>query len=598
MQDCGRSARHAVEDPLSPEIPETPSVKPTIREIQQKAIFIAMIVHRHKQTAIWLLFFACLIIAFPEQASGSGSAEPSLSLPGEMQRLKISGGFVATGTKEAGVIQTVIGRVVVTDEGMTRGYYAAAGDRVFEKSVIHTLKGSKCRFRLVGADVVTLGENTRIGIKSFRQNLQKGAKSSVFTMLRGRAMFYALRLFRHTNSSMVVETPTAVSGVRGTKWGVEVTELAERESASRTVQLADNSGMGPGLLAQADPPPQFRTTILCFSGTVFAGSSEIPPGATAPSVTLQQGQMTTVGMQGPPSTPVLIPGSLAGAFIMETSVPPPGGASGSPPSSPPPPGAYQPLSPPLPPPDTSSLVQQQNSYSQTRPAGHWGYYYNDYVEVKPDLSVLNQGALWTDYPPANLDEKQVWSDKVWYPPTHAASKIELGYNAYAEWGYWAVAPWTYFDPVNGNITVYEHIGYIQGDLATAAQISALKASGVVGNYTGTAFGVHRTNSNAGMPLMQGTFSATINFATSAVSDFNISVSGSGRSAGITGATGSLSSAGNFQVSGAGFVSGNSPGTGTAYGSVYGSSGQAVGGSWVVQNPPYSTWAGGIFQGRR
>ena len=41
-------------------------------------------------------------------------------------------------------------------------------------------------------------------------------------MLRGKVMFYAVRLFKYRTASMSVKTPTAVVGVRGTKFGVEV----------------------------------------------------------------------------------------------------------------------------------------------------------------------------------------------------------------------------------------------------------------------------------------------------------------------------------------------------------------------------------------
>ncbi len=233
------------------------------------------------------VFLCCLTVMFTglilygpaEAASGRGKSVSLDLLPGELKNLDIRDEFIPSSGKEAGVIQTIIGHMIVAREDLRTAYYAAPGDKLFERDVLFTLKGSKSRFKLIGEDIVTMGENTRMGIKSFQENAQKSAKSSVFTMVKGKAMFYALRLFKHQSNSMVVESPTAVCGVRGTKWGVEIVELPGKETASRPIHVADTSDLGFRLLAQANPPslPQFQTTILCFSGTVFTGSTAPPP---------------------------------------------------------------------------------------------------------------------------------------------------------------------------------------------------------------------------------------------------------------------------------------------------------------------------------
>jgi len=114
-----------------------------------------------------------------------------------------------------GKIKSVVGHVVVFQEDRRYAYYAAPGGRIFERDVVYTLKGSRCRVQLDTSDVATMGENTRLMIKTYLDNRQTKVKSTTFAMNRGKAMFYALRLFKYRGASMEVETPTAVSGVRG-----------------------------------------------------------------------------------------------------------------------------------------------------------------------------------------------------------------------------------------------------------------------------------------------------------------------------------------------------------------------------------------------
>jgi hypothetical protein len=486
-----------------------------------------------------------------------------------------------------------------------------------------------------------MGENSNMRIKDFQTNQQKSTKSSVLTVIKGKVMFYALRLFKHRSNSMIVETPTAVCGVRGTKWGVEVIELEGRQTASLPVLLADSSNMGYSLLAQANPPspPQFQTTILCFSGTVFTGSTAPPPpGAPPPPViTLSQGQMTTVGTGQPPAPPSITPPSLANSFTAGTFAPPPGG-SGAPPSSTLLPGSSlmssvdQVVTIPPPTHDTSNLAQQQNQQqTATRPTTHYGF-----------ASVILQNDSGPSYD-AHLINATPWNfngssieladpfgsqaqlkangsgsystPSITYLKSGAGyaidsglpvsvSSTELGYNAYTEWGYWSQPQkMTYSGDIPINYTFVDKGYYIMGDLTTDAQIAALRTSGVVGNYTGNAYGTHFYNGST--TEMTGTFRTTINFATSAVSDFNVNVSGGGQSASITGAIGTLSgTTGNFSISGGTFAISaggmTPPLAGTAVGAVYGNNGQAVGGVWGIksQDGGYPYHATGVFQGTR
>jgi hypothetical protein len=223
-----------------------------------------------------LVFVCCLTVLFTglilyghaEAASGRGKSVSGSLLPKELKDLDIKDDFIPSAGKEAGVIRTVIGHVVVTRENMRQAFYGVEGDRLYEKDVVFTLKKSRCRFKLHNEDTVDLGEDARIGITASADDRKTREKHSAFDVAKGKAMFFTIRLFRHKEASMTVSTPTAVAGVRGTKFGVEVIELGGAPSASLPVLVADASDTGFRYLAQATAPPPFETNVYTYEGVV------------------------------------------------------------------------------------------------------------------------------------------------------------------------------------------------------------------------------------------------------------------------------------------------------------------------------------------
>jgi hypothetical protein len=169
--------------------------------------------------------FAGLILSgYAEAAPSRGKSVAKDLLPAAIRNIDIKDDFVPGAGKEAGVIQVITGHAVVARQDLRQAYFAAVGDRLYEKDVLFTLKDSRCRFRMHNEDVVTLGEATRLGITAFVDDRNTQEKRSSFGMTKGKAMFYTLRLLKHKQAGMDVTTPTAVAGVRGTKFGMEVNE--------------------------------------------------------------------------------------------------------------------------------------------------------------------------------------------------------------------------------------------------------------------------------------------------------------------------------------------------------------------------------------
>ena len=188
-------------------------------------------------TVISLFVFAGNVFAAQDRGKGVSKS----MLPKELKNITINNNFPDSKEKEAAVIQTIEGTVVVERPEAKQAYFAASGDKLFEKDVIYTLKKSRCKFQLSTEDTVSQGENTRLSIKEFSDNRENKSKSSLFGMIRGMAMFSTVRVSRYMQQSMQVETPTAVSGVRGSKFGVQVKAATGKSSAAMPVLLADTS---------------------------------------------------------------------------------------------------------------------------------------------------------------------------------------------------------------------------------------------------------------------------------------------------------------------------------------------------------------------
>jgi len=574
-----------------------------------------------KCIAAFILALGLLIAAAPGWAAPARSKAPANLLPAELKGEDVKDYYIGPGARDAGMIQTVIGYVVVAREGTNQAYYAAPGDRLFEKDIVFTLKGSRCRFQMNGHDVVTMGENTRLGIKTAEENRQARTKTTLFSMLKGKAMFYAMRLFKYRSTSMTVETPTAVSGVRGTKWGVEVVELpgkpAGKPVASLPILVADNSpdggfrhlafwedfSFGSGTRAN------YVTSILCFSGTIFTGSTAPPPpGAPAPPVvTLSQGQMTTVGTGAPPSPPTTAPPNVMNRFLEDTSVP---GVQVSLMQPPSPQGSSTPtLSAP---PDTTTPTQQMNSGNQ-RPTTHFGFFsgqlswYNSACtawDYSTTLTSVDLQDFSTATAKAINDAKYVTINGAaktmteYFDGTYFASSTgqalqmtELGYNAYTEWGTWT-QPTAFL--VNGEQYSFNTTGYyIWGD-----KTQNMPAT-ISGTYRGNAYGTMVWQSSGlQSQSMTGTFQTDVTFSggSGSLNNFQISTAGGGKSASIANGSGTFT--GNtFSLStGTVLVNGTTGNLGTVNGAFYGTNAQAVGGIWSVSGS--GSYVNGVFQGTK
>lgn len=251
-----------------------------------------------------------------------GHGAPADALPKELKNVSVKDYFLSGKTKEAGVIQTVMGHVVVARGDINQAYFASNGDKLHEHDIVFTLKTSKCRIKLFNNDIITLGDHTRITVKEVSGNRNTSEKKTNLSIERGKAMFYAIRLLSNKGTTMTVESPTSVVSVLGAKFGMEITTEGEKTIKILPLILADaSSDWGRHLLlVKANPlQPSITTTVHSFDGTVTVTSTM----AVSKQI-VGAGQTVSVSAKGV-GAPELTPPQVSQLFQSATNVSPPSG---------------------------------------------------------------------------------------------------------------------------------------------------------------------------------------------------------------------------------------------------------------------------------
>lgn len=469
-----------------------------------------------------------------------------------------------------------------------------------------------------------MGDNARLGLEEYIDNRKLKKKTSIFSMLRGKAMFYAVRLFKYRISVNTVKTPTAIVGVRGTKFGVEVRREGNNSAASRPVYLAAAAGRGLQHLWAQGPPAGVVTVAHCFTGAI-----DMTALADNTTQTLHENESRAASSErGEDVLPT--PPDVAQQFESATEAPDPGATEGGDKESQQQAPAPSPvIKSPEYPPTNLDPPDQVNPINQV--AGRRGYFSGmltkDTMGSKSFAYLyLSQSLQYAESQPAKAHDALIGKDLVvqdidqtgtpqmtalGIPTPHSVSGFpypiqsgDLGSNAYMEWGYWTQTQ--AMPGSDGNNYYFDNHGYwIFGDVTPESTMNLLNASNMSGTYSGTAYGTYWTD--AGGADMSGSFNAEINFGAAVpITNFAINVSGNGHAVVISGAEGQFTdpdnpshfvvpsggATGTWQIDGVNADAGTY--TRNAYGSVYGPNGEAVGGVWKIDAS--GDYATGIFQG--
>jgi len=588
----------------------------------------------------------CLMLAWGGTAVAQqdrGMGVPADTLPGDLQDLEVQDHYIPSDLREVGVLHALDGQVVVVHRAGRQAYFGKPGDKIYENDELNTLADSRCRIRFYTDDVVNMAPNTRFAVEAFEDQRGKGEKRSVFSMLKGKAMFYALRLFRYKETRFKVETPTAVVGVRGTKFGIHVFDLDETTANGGGVRVADSGRGFEALLAQAGGEGGSGTEVACGDGTL--GVTNPDTGQQVALVNANEVYDSSTGRK------VYDPTNQALNRIQrDTQVRGEGDGGEEPaPTQPAVQGDDQPPGEDTAPQDTGELTDnvtdvthiQTGDQTQLQEADTFtpfdgtpdsplkGYFsafllYRSSGEIRDgfassslqQIDPLFEASAYGVYSAGNIieggenssgdDEAEV--TLVDDSPTSLAGSSApfslegpptyLGQYSYVQWGY-HMSNTPPFPSVSG--TDYELVnklwfveGYPTEDFTDVSTLTgAYTYSGEVrGTYYSTTDRVD----------LQGSYTSQVDFGASHIKDFQMSASGGGHTIDFTqSGTGTIHSSGGFHIEnpdGTFKIDGSQVDYWAVNGNHYGPSAQEQAGAFAAQCPSSDVGAWGVFAGQK
>ena len=208
--------------------------------------------------------------------------------------------------------------MVVLHKDSGDAYYAALGDKLYQHDTIITLDNSRCRLRFINADVIAMAPKTKISIDELIDDRKERKKKSAINMFYGKAMFYIVKLLRHKKVEAKVKTSTAICGLRGTRFSVEIYKGKKKSAQGSLIYVADTRGYpdvlsDAGILYLADSGGDTVYTVV----NVFEGSVEIC-NASGNCLTLTKGESGWVDEDGNLWSGPMDP-EVSDTFILDTT---------------------------------------------------------------------------------------------------------------------------------------------------------------------------------------------------------------------------------------------------------------------------------------
>ncbi len=191
----------------------------------------------------------------------------ALERPQALEGVSILDAYVPSEHEPAGRIDRIVGegRVVVLHRADGTAFFASVEDRVHENDAVYTLGRVRCRILLEDRNVVTMAPESDLIIDEVVLDSVQGQKRSLFEVTRGKALFYAFKLFRYRDMRVRVKTPTATIGVRGTQFGTEIELLPVQGKDPVPRRVASSA---PVVLAQEAPARDRLTRVYVAQGRV------------------------------------------------------------------------------------------------------------------------------------------------------------------------------------------------------------------------------------------------------------------------------------------------------------------------------------------
>jgi len=154
-----------------------------------------------------------------------------------------------------GQVQRVRGEVVgVHSHAETQGFRLRPKNRLYKNDTIYTMEKGKVRFKLSDGSILSLASETKLELNKSVYDKKKKSRSSFLNMAFGKARFLVVKLVSFKRSEFKVKTPTAVCGVRGSDYVIEVYEdesvFIALEKTTIEIYSSEDPGADPMVLEE------------------------------------------------------------------------------------------------------------------------------------------------------------------------------------------------------------------------------------------------------------------------------------------------------------------------------------------------------------
>jgi hypothetical protein len=134
--------------------------------------------------------------------------------------IAVPSGAEAADTLPIAQVKKVTGQVVIQRSG--RRLPAKVGDPLFEKDIVETGPDGRIGITFVDNTVFSTGPNSQLALDEFQFDSNNFRGSMLADMRQGTLAVVTGDITRSSPGAMKIKTPTAVLGVRGTSFAVQV----------------------------------------------------------------------------------------------------------------------------------------------------------------------------------------------------------------------------------------------------------------------------------------------------------------------------------------------------------------------------------------
>ena len=139
---------------------------------------------------------------------------------GAVAMLAITAGSALAAGPPIGQVKTAEGEATIV-RGPDR-YAVKPGDSVYTKDVVVTGEHGAVGITFVDNTVFSAGPNSEVALDEFRFHSSAGANEMLAEMRRGTLSVVSGDITHETPGALKIKTPTALLGVRGTTFAVQV----------------------------------------------------------------------------------------------------------------------------------------------------------------------------------------------------------------------------------------------------------------------------------------------------------------------------------------------------------------------------------------